>query len=97
MDPVTIKDLVERAKADASAARALRKGPNEGLDSLLDEVGDVPPEAGKSETLAQEIQEMVNEGDEEAKVAEATALERGRHMKIAKVLATLDVVSEVRS
>lgn len=97
MDPIDIRDMVERAKADASAARALRKGPNEGLDSLLDEVGDVPPEAGKSETLVSEIDTMVEQAEKEEKVAAVALLERGRLMKIAKVLASLDVISEVRS
>ena len=96
MDAVDIRDMVEQAKADVSATRALRKGPNEGLDSLLDEVGNVPP-AGTTESLASEIDEMVEQAKEEEKVAAANLLERGRHVKIAKLLATLDVISEVRS
>lgn len=97
MDPVDIRELVERAKADASAARALRKVPNEGLDSLLDETGVVPSESDKTESLAHEIQDMVEKDEKDEKVAQAAAVERRRLVKIAKLLASLDVISEVRS
>lgn len=96
MDPVDIRDMVEQAKADASAAGAKRVVPNEGLDSLLDEVGNVPP-AGKANSLASEIDTMVEQAKEEEKTAAAAALERRRLVKIAKLLASLDVISEVRS
>jgi len=97
MDAVNIRDMVEQAKADVSAARALRTGPNEGLDSLLDEVGDVPPADDTTESLAQEIQTMVDGADEAEKVAAAAVAKRRGHVKIAKLLASLDVISEVRS
>jgi hypothetical protein len=40
---------------------------------------------------------MVERAEEEEKVAALEALERRRHVKIAKLLASLDVISEVRS
>jgi hypothetical protein len=97
MDSVDIRDMIDQAQADVSAARVLRKGPNEGLDSLLDEVGDVPPVSDTTDTLPQEIQTMVDEDVEEEKTAAAAAVERQCHVKIAKLLASLDVISEVRS
>lgn len=97
MDSVDIRDMLEQAKADASATGALREAPHKGLDSLLDEVGTVPPVDEPTESLAQEIQDMVDQGEVQDKVAAAAHLERGRLVKIAKLLASLDVISEVRS
>ena len=96
MDPVDIRAMVERAKADASATGAIRKAPNEGLDSLLDDVGRVQAKES-AESLAREIEEMVDRDAADEQLAKRAAEERGRLIKIAKLLAALDVIAEVRS
>jgi len=83
-------------KADTSANEVSSKTSNKGLDSLLDEVGNVPSD-NTTDSLTSEIDAMVDLAADEEKVAAAVAVERRCHMKIAKLLASLDVISEVRS
>lgn len=94
MDPVELNKMVEKAKADASATGASKKAPpkdspavksERSADSLLE----IPDE--EVDRLAQEVVNFGQEEDREQGNKKQAELERGRHVKIAKLLAAMDV------
>lgn len=98
MDVVDINKLVEQAKADASAVGASKKDAKEAAPA--ETAGDDNFPFGVSDEHVAELVEGIEalaarEEQEEQNRAQAE-LERGRHVKIAKLLAAMDVFSGVR-
>lgn len=96
MDPVELNKMVEKAKADASATGASKPAPPKddptvksagarSADSLL-EVSDED-----LDHMIQEIMDLGREEDSTGVLKKQAELERGRHIKVAKLLAAMDV------
>lgn len=99
MDPIVdVNALVEKAKADASATGA-SKAPNKdplaktGVDQAAESIFGVSDES--IDRLLLELEGLAEREDTDQATKFQDAIERGRHVKIAKLLAAVDVLSGV--
>jgi hypothetical protein len=99
VNPVDVNRLVEQAKADASATRAskalIKKADAEAHDT--DPVNTLlsTPDS-EVERLSQELMDLAEQEASEEATKNQAEVERGRHIKMAKVLAAIDVLAGVQ-
>lgn len=96
MDPVEINALVEKAKADASATGA--KSPKDAsprIDASLAAESILGVSDEKVDRLASEIMDLAEQETKEAEVKKQAATKRECHLKVAKLLAAMDVFAGV--
>lgn len=107
MDPVDVNRLIEQARADASATgvstppKAPRAGqtdtPTPSPDTKKDIIDNIlAADDEVVQHLAEAVMDLAAAEEEEAKARDLAAIERGRHVKMAKVLAAIDVLSGVQ-
>ena len=94
MDPLELNRIVERAKADATAAGAL-EAPHKDLDA--EKLGSVQREVEDSdiERLSGWLESLAEDSVEEESLNKQAEAERSRHMNVAKLLTALDTLMEV--
>lgn len=100
MNPVDVNRLVEQAKADASAAGASQKALIKNADAAAPDRDPVntllsTPDS-EVERLSQELMDLAEQEADEEKATKLAEVERGRHIKMAKVLAAIDVLAGVQ-
>lgn len=101
MDPIVdVNKLVEQAKADASATGAAKPASNKDspaktdVDKAAEALFGVSDES--VDRLIAELEGLAEKDDKDLADQVHSDAERGRHVKIAKLLAAVDVISGVR-
>lgn len=100
MNPVDVNRLVEQAKADASATGATNKALIKKADAEAHDTDPVntllsTPDS-EVERLSQELMDLAEQEAGEEAIKKQAEVERGRHIKMAKVLAAIDVLAGVQ-
>lgn len=93
MNAVDLKVLIERAKTAAAATGV--STPTQSLDSLVDEMK-LSADDALIQKLVAEIEGMAAQEETTATLQKKAAAERARNLAVAKALAAIDILSEVR-
>jgi len=93
VSPIDMKTLIERAKTAAAVAGV--STPNEDLDSHAGATK-LAFDDSEVQRLVAEIEEMAVEDEKKMALQKVAATERARNLAVAKALAAIDILSEVR-
>jgi len=93
VSPIDMKTLIERAKTAAAVAGV--STPNEVLDSHAGATK-LAFDDSEVQRLVAEIEEMAVEDEKKMALQKVAATERARNLAVAKALAAIDILSEVR-